>query len=198
MSAEARWAPLPEIRRLLREVAKGGPSARRLLDLAAGVARAQVVLRGAELGRRVYVGGRLIVIAEGRLVIGEQTCFFGGMLPTEILCHPGATLSIGRESGLNYGVFIEARGAVRVGDRCKIGSMVRISDSGRDGIRPVTIGDDVWLAHGAVIEPGVTLGDGSVVSAGSVVTASIPAGSLAVGNPARVVRLDTTAGAAPR
>jgi maltose O-acetyltransferase len=70
-----------------------------------------------------------------------------------------------------------------------LASLVRICDRGRDGVSPVTIGDDVWLAHGVIVEPGVTIGDGSVVSAGSVVTRDVPAGHLAGGNPARSVRL---------
>ncbi|NDV69508.1 sugar O-acetyltransferase [Dysgonomonas sp. 25] len=53
---------------------------------------------------------------------------------------------------------------------------------------PVYIGRNVWIGGGSVILPGVTIGDNSVIGAGSVVTKSIPANSLALGNPARVVR----------
>ena len=53
---------------------------------------------------------------------------------------------------------------------------------------PITIGDRVWIGGGSIILPGVTIGEGSVIGAGSVVTKSIPANSLAVGNPCRVVR----------
>jgi acetyltransferase-like isoleucine patch superfamily enzyme len=54
--------------------------------------------------------------------------------------------------------------------------------------RDVTIGNDVWLGARVFVGAGVTIGDGCVVSAGSVVTKSLPAGSVAVGNPARIVR----------
>ena len=53
---------------------------------------------------------------------------------------------------------------------------------------PVTIGDNCWIGAGAVICPGVTIGDNSVIGAGSVVTRDIPANSVAVGNPCRVLR----------
>lgn len=54
--------------------------------------------------------------------------------------------------------------------------------------RPITIGDDCWLGGGVIVCPGVTIGAGCVIGAGAVVTTDIPPYSLAVGNPARVVR----------
>lgn len=53
---------------------------------------------------------------------------------------------------------------------------------------PVTIGDGCWIGGGVIILPGVSIGKGSVIGAGSVVTKDIPADSLAVGNPCRVIR----------
>ena len=54
--------------------------------------------------------------------------------------------------------------------------------------KPVTIGSDCWIGGGVIICPGVTIGDGSVIGAGAVVTKDIPPNSLALGNPARVVK----------
>ncbi len=53
---------------------------------------------------------------------------------------------------------------------------------------PVKIEDGVWIGGGAIILPGVTIGRNSVIGAGSVVTRSIPANSLAVGNPCKVIK----------
>ena len=53
---------------------------------------------------------------------------------------------------------------------------------------PVTIEDGCWIGGGVIILPGVTIGKGCVIGAGSVVTKNIPADSLAVGNPCRVIR----------
>lgn len=53
---------------------------------------------------------------------------------------------------------------------------------------PIKIGNGCWLGGGVIVLPGVTIGDGSVIGAGSVVTKDIPAHSLAVGNPCRVIR----------
>lgn len=54
--------------------------------------------------------------------------------------------------------------------------------------RPIQIGTGVWIGFDCCILPGVTIGDGAVVGARSVVTENVPAFSVAVGNPARVIR----------
>ncbi|MFN7224044.1 MAG: acyltransferase [Paracoccaceae bacterium] len=51
----------------------------------------------------------------------------------------------------------------------------------------IVIGRDVWIGYGAVILAGSEIGDGCVIGAASVVRGSIPAFSIAVGNPAKVV-----------
>ncbi|MVN91593.1 sugar O-acetyltransferase [Mucilaginibacter aquatilis] len=58
----------------------------------------------------------------------------------------------------------------------------------RENAEPITIGDDCWIGGGAIICPGVTIGNRCVIGAGAVVTRDIPDDSLAVGNPARVIR----------
>ncbi len=52
----------------------------------------------------------------------------------------------------------------------------------------VTLGNDVWIGHGAVVLPGVSIGDGAAIGAGAVVSKDIPPFAVAVGVPARVVR----------
>jgi len=51
-----------------------------------------------------------------------------------------------------------------------------------------TIADNVWLGGGAIVLPGVSIGESTVIGAGAVVVRDLPAGVVAVGNPARVVR----------
>ena len=53
---------------------------------------------------------------------------------------------------------------------------------------PITVGSDVWFGGGVKVMPGVTIGDNVVIGGGSVVVKDIPSDSLAVGNPARVVK----------
>lgn len=54
--------------------------------------------------------------------------------------------------------------------------------------KDIVIGDNVWIGHGVYIMPGVTIGNNSIIGAKAVVTKSIPADSIAVGIPAKVVK----------
>jgi maltose O-acetyltransferase len=58
----------------------------------------------------------------------------------------------------------------------------------KENAKAITIGDDCWIGGGAIICPGVHIGDRCVIGAGAVVTKDIPSDSLAVGNPAKVIR----------
>jgi phosphonate metabolism protein (transferase hexapeptide repeat family) len=55
--------------------------------------------------------------------------------------------------------------------------------------RPVTIGHDTWIGHGAVVMKGVTIGNGAIVGSKSVVTKNVPAFTVVAGNPAQVIKL---------
>ena len=54
--------------------------------------------------------------------------------------------------------------------------------------KPVTIGNDVWIGHGAVVLPGVSIGDGAVVGANAVVSRDVAPYRIVAGAPARVLR----------
>ena len=151
--------------------------------------RARVAFRGFTVGEGVSATGWVRACGPGHIELAAGTLFVGGMVPTELLAHQGAIIRIGAGGMVNYGVSLEAHRGITIGERCLLASFVRVSDAadGRGG--PVVIGDDVWLAHGVIVEPGVTIGAGSVVSAGSVVMHDVPPGSLVSGNPAQSTRL---------
>jgi acetyltransferase-like isoleucine patch superfamily enzyme/acyl carrier protein len=160
-------------------------------------ARARVALRGARRGARVRCYGRILVPQPEGIDIGERTIFLGGSILSELRCAPGAELVIGAQSIFNYGAFVSARRSVRIGARCRVASLVHIRDDDGRTTEPVTIGDDVWLAHGAIVEPGSVIGDGAVIATMTVVSGKVPPRSLAMGNPARYFPLETEAGELP-
>ncbi len=54
--------------------------------------------------------------------------------------------------------------------------------------KPVKIGNDVWIGHGAIVLSGITIGDGCIIGAGSVVTRDVEPYSVVAGNPAKLLR----------
>jgi carbonic anhydrase/acetyltransferase-like protein (isoleucine patch superfamily) len=60
--------------------------------------------------------------------------------------------------------------------------------TGYTEVRPVAIGESCYIGAGAIVLPGADIGDGAVIGAGAVVRGEIPAGAVAAGNPARVVK----------
>ena len=114
-------------------------------------------------------------------------------------CDYGWQISIGERCFINYGAVVLDPAAVTIGDDVQVGPSVQLLTathpvdaeeraSGWESGQPVTIGNGVWLGGGVIVLPGVSIGDRTVVGAGTVVTRDLPAGVLAVGNPARVVR----------
>jgi len=76
-----------------------------------------------------------------------------------------------------------------IGDNTVIAKQARlIAHCPIRGGRAVHIGKNCFIGYAALILPGVTVGDNCIVGAGSVVTRDVPAGSIAAGNPARVLR----------
>lgn len=111
----------------------------------------------------------------------------------------GCNISLSKRCYSNFNLTILDYGLVTVGDRVLVGPNVSIfaatheteAQSRRDNVefaKPVIIGNDYWIGGHVVILPGVTIGDGCTIAANSTVTKDIPAWSVAVGSPAKVVK----------
>ena len=109
-------------------------------------------------------------------------------------------ISIGSNCNFGQGVFLTGGGGIRIGDWVGMGPDAKVWSVNHRFVDPdvpwlaqgwdyaeVVLEDDVWLGANVFVMPGVTIGKGAIVSAGSVVTKSMPAYSIVVGNPARVV-----------
>ncbi len=57
-----------------------------------------------------------------------------------------------------------------------------------ESAKPITVGNDVWIASGVIVCGGVSIGDGAVIGAGSVVTRDVPPYTFCAGNPCRVIK----------
>ncbi len=111
----------------------------------------------------------------------------------------GINIHIGEGVWANYGLTALDVAEIRIGNDVLIGPNCQLLTpihplehaprrEGWESAEPIIIEDNVWLASGVTVCQGVTIGHDSVVGAGAVVTRSIPPRSLAVGNPARVIR----------
>ncbi len=114
-------------------------------------------------------------------------------------CDYGKQISVGRRFFANFNFTVLDEAPVTIGDDCFIGPNVSIytachstdpveRNSRREWALPVTIGNNVWIGGSVTILPGIKIGDNVTIGAGSVVVNDIPDGSIAVGNPCRVVR----------
>ncbi|WP_419533217.1 sugar O-acetyltransferase [Endozoicomonas sp.] len=113
-------------------------------------------------------------------------------------CDYGYNIEIGSNFYSNHNLTIVDVCKVTIGDNVLIAPHVMISTGTHpiDPIErqkteygsPITIGNNVWIGGNVSVLPGVTIGDNCVIGAGSVVNRDIPANSVAVGNPCRVIR----------
>lgn len=135
--------------------------------------------------------------------IGENVC-----VDIDSHCEYGKHILCGNRVIINMNCTFVDNNIIEIGDDVLIASNVQIYTATHSTIlkerivrewqpgkeichtyaRPVKIDNGAWIGGGAIILPGVTIGENSVIGAGAVVTKSVPANSVAVGNPCRVIR----------
>jgi acetyltransferase-like isoleucine patch superfamily enzyme len=154
-----------------------------------------------------YIQGR------GRILLGRRVRLSGKpLISFSTVRHAAPELLIGDGTFVGHLCGFTVGRSVRVGARCLLASGVQIYDmdghpidarrrragepTPAEGIRPVVLGDDVWVGAGAVILKGVTVGDRAMVAARAVVTRDVPADTVVAGNPALIVKRLTAVDAA--
>ena len=114
-------------------------------------------------------------------------------------CDYGYNIELGENFYMNVNCVILDEAKVSFGDNVFIAPGcgfytaghpfdVEHRNSGLEYAKPITVGNNVWIGGNVSVLPGVTIGDNCVIGAGSVVVKDIPADSLAVGNPCKVIR----------
>lgn len=181
---------------------------RGIMHWCARVFVAEPIFRGyaAHVGRNFRTGVYVHwILGDGRIVVGDDSRVDGKcniMFAWSADCRP--EFRIGDRTHIGHECSFTIAKSIRIGNDCLFASGVRVMDSSAhpvdparrlrgerpldQDIRPVVIGDNVWIGAGATILPGVEIGDGSVIAAGAVLTRSVPPGSVAAGVPARILR----------
>lgn len=124
-----------------------------------------------------------------------ENCF----IKPPFFCDYGEYITLGRNFFANYNCKLIDGGQIIFGDNVLVGPDCTFVTpthpidpqrrrAGYQQYKPITVGNNVWFGAGVLVCPGVTIGDDCVIGAGSVVTRDIPAGSVAVGNPCKVIR----------
>jgi acetyltransferase-like isoleucine patch superfamily enzyme len=150
--------------------------------------------------------GRNVIIEDGVRIFHPENIFIGDNVyighDTILKGYYKHTLQIGSNSWIGQRCFIHGAGGVTIGDYAGIGPFVTLHAArhveGEDAespivfaplsFSPIVIGNNCNIGIGATILGGVTVGDHSKIGAGAVVTRTVPAYSVAVGVPAKVLR----------
>ena len=138
-----------------------------------------------------------IIVGDDVLLDGKSSIAFAARFADR------PTLTIGSHTGLGHGCSLVVGKAITIGNHCRIADGVAFRDSsghasdpaarkaGRppapEQVRPITIGDNVWIGACAFIGPGVTIGEGSIVAAHAVVCSDVAPYTIVAGNPARKI-----------
>lgn len=121
------------------------------------------------------------------------------LIEQPFFCDYGYNIEIGENFYANMNCIVLDEAKVKFGDNVFVAPGcgfytaghpfdVEQRNRGLEYAKPIIIGNNVWIGAQVCVLPGVTIGDNCVIGAGSVVNKDIPAGSLAAGNPCRVIR----------
>lgn len=119
----------------------------------------------------------------------------GSMVRQGVHIIMGNRMKIGNHVSIMYNFVCMSRGGVVIEDNVSIAANTQILTNNHDEkehrillCKPVVIRKNAWIGAGATILPGVTIGENAIVGAGAVVTKDVPTNTIAVGNPARIIR----------
>jgi len=156
-----------------------------------------------QLGGYVFIGDRVMFLQfenGGRVELGEQVHVYGDVI---FETGEGGSIKVGAKSRIHLGChFIAYLASIQIGCDVHISPNcafyphnhsfapgIPISQQPSQTKGAIVIGDHTWLGTGVIVLSGVRIGEGAVIGAGAVVAHDIPDNAIAVGVPARVVRM---------
>ena len=155
------------------------------------------------LGEYVYLGDRVAIYktsSGGPVELADRVKLYSDIIMETT---DGGSISVGEFTHIQPRChFVAGKSSIIIGRRCEIAPACAFYpfNHGIEAGRPVReqpliskgnieIGDDVWLGYGVVVLDSVKIGNGAVIGANSVVTKDIPENAIAVGSPAKVIRM---------
>ena len=143
---------------------------------------------------------KILVAGDSLRVEIADNCRLRGKIKAEDV---GSRIEVGAGTTMENAYLGAYEGtSIRIGENCMFSDQVGLRTGDMHSIvenatgarlnpsRSIAIGPGVWLCRGVTVLKGCTIGSGTVVGGYSLVTDSLPAGVLAVGSPARIVRRD--------
>ncbi|MDP4181395.1 MAG: acyltransferase [Bacillota bacterium] len=151
-----------------------------------------------ECGSLLRVGAGVSVIRKNAAIkVGRKVQLYKGVKLSAFGNENFSEIIIGNNTSIGDRTEIHSGKRVEIGNGCNISWDVCIMDrdyhkfnSQKEEIKPVKIGNDVWIGCNVLILKGITIGDGAVIAAGSVVTKDVEPKTLVGGNPAKVLKED--------
>lgn len=164
---------------------------------------AEIHHQALRVGQHVFIGDRVIIFQEqggGPVELGDRVRIFGDAV---LEVGPGGSIRVGPDTRIHrgcqlvaYGTAIEIGRDVGIAQNCAFypynHGMAPGTPIARQPVEtrgPIVVEDHAWLGVGVIVLDGVRIGRGAVVGAGAVVTKDVPAGAIAAGVPARVLRM---------
>lgn len=144
------------------------------------------------IGKNTVINGELIINPYGGKIIIGDFCYIGHNTRIQ----SDTQISIGNDVQISYNVSIIDNNAHELNCMERKTSLRKILVEGYENLKQrgnvlgkhIIIEDEVWINFNCIILKGVKIGRGAIIGAGSVVTKDIPPYTLAVGNPAKVIK----------
>lgn len=126
-----------------------------------------------------------------KMVIGQNVAITTGF---ECITGNEQKITLGDYVALGHNVKLYNFGPIKIGSFTTIAADVTITNGGHEisTLEPssgeINIGNGCWIGHGARIVRPVTIGDNVIIAAGAIVTSDIPSESIVAGVPAKIIK----------
>ena len=157
------------------------------------------------VGKHFFMEKLPYIVGSGQIIIDDNVQLSGKIdIGFSNRINENPSLQVGNNSYIGSGCRFLIAHSICIGNNCFLANNVDVIDNDghpiepderrehkpphAENVRPVNIGNDVWIGRGAFITKGVTIGDRSIIAAMSVVVKDVPADSIVAGNPAKIVK----------